>query len=44
MDQILGQMVKAMLYRENLTQKHTHIHSQKEEGKGGIVRELGNQQ
>ena len=24
------QMVKAKLYRQNHTQKHTHIHSQKE--------------
>ena len=24
-------MVKAMLYRQNLTQKHTHTHLQKEE-------------
>ena len=30
-DRILGQMVKAKLYRQNLTQKHTHTHSQKEE-------------
>ena len=30
-DQTLGQMVKAKLYRQNLTQKHTHIHSQKKE-------------
>ena len=29
MDRTLGQMVKAKLYRQNLTQKHTHIHSQK---------------
>ena len=37
MDQILGQMVKAKLYRENLTQKHTHIHSQKRKrGKNNI--------
>ena len=27
----LGQMVKAKLYRQNLTQKHPHPHSQKEE-------------
>ena len=26
----LGQMVKAKLYRQNHTQKHTHTHSQKE--------------
>ena len=30
-DRTLGQMVKAKLYRQNLTQKHTHTHSQKEE-------------
>ena len=30
-------MVKAKLYRQNLTQKHTHTHSQKEEkGKNNI--------
>ena len=26
----LGEMVKAKLYRQNHTQKHTHTHSQKE--------------
>ena len=31
MERTLGQMVKAKLYRQNLTQKHTHTHSQKEE-------------
>ena len=31
MDQTLGEIVKAKLYRQNLTQKHTHILSQKEE-------------
>ena len=31
MDRTLGQMVKAKLYRQNLTQKHKHIHSEKEE-------------
>ena len=31
MERTLGQMVKAKLYRQNLTQKHTHIHSQKDE-------------
>ena len=31
MDRTLGQIVKTKLYRENLTQKNTHIHSQKEE-------------
>ena len=30
-DRILGQMVKAKLYRQNLTQNHIHTHSQKEE-------------
>ena len=30
-DRILGQMVKAKLYRQNLTQRHTHTYSQKEE-------------
>ena len=29
-DRTLGQMVKAKLYRENCTKKHTHTHSQKE--------------
>ena len=29
-DRTLGQMVKAKLYRENHTQKHTHTHSHKE--------------
>ena len=34
MDRILGQMVKAKLDRQSLTQKHTHTHSQKvEKGK-----------
>ena len=28
-DRTLGQMVKAKLYRQNHTQKHTHTHSQK---------------
>ena len=32
-DRTLGQRVKAKLYRQNLTQKHIHIHSQKK-GKG----------
>ena len=31
MDRTLGKMVKAKLYRQNLTQNHTHTHSQKEE-------------
>ena len=30
-DLTLGLMVKAKLYRQNLTQKYTHIHSQKKE-------------
>ena len=30
-DRTLGQMVKAKLYRQNLTKKHTHTHSQKKE-------------
>ena len=34
-DRTLGQMVKAKLYRQNHTQKHTHTHSQKEK-KGKI--------
>ena len=29
-ERTLGQMVKAKLYRQNYTQKHTHSHSQKE--------------
>ena len=29
-DRTLGQMVKAKLYRQNYTKKHTHTHSQKE--------------
>ena len=29
-DRILGQMVKAKLYRQNHIQKHIHTHSQKE--------------
>ena len=29
-NRILGQMVKAKLYRENHTKEHTHTHSQKE--------------
>ena len=28
-DRTLGQMVKAKLYRQNHTKKHTHTHSQK---------------
>ena len=34
-DSTLGQMVKAKLYSQNDTQKHTHTHSQKE--KKGII-------
>ena len=30
-DLTLGLMVKAKLYRQNLTQRHAHIHSQKKE-------------
>ena len=30
MDRNLGHMVKAKLYKQNHTQKHTHTHSQKE--------------
>ena len=29
-NRILGQMVKAKLYRQNHTKEHTHTHSQKE--------------
>ena len=29
-DRTLGQMVKAKLYRQNHTKKHTHTHSQNE--------------
>ena len=29
-DRTLGKMVKAKLFRQNHTQKHTHTHSQKE--------------
>ena len=29
-DRTLGKMVKAKLYRQSHTQKHTHTHSQKE--------------
>ena len=34
-DRTLGQMVKAKLYRQNHTQKHTHTHFQKKK-KGKI--------
>ena len=30
MDRTLGQVLETKLYRENLTQKHTHTPSQKE--------------
>ena len=32
-EKTLGQMVKAKLYRQNHTKKHTHTHSQKEKKK-----------
>ena len=32
-DRTLGKLVKANLYRENHTKKHTHAHSQKEKKK-----------
>ena len=35
-DRTLGQMVKAKLYRQNHTKKHTHTHSQKEKKKKKI--------
>ena len=35
-DRTPGQMVKAKLYRENLTQKPTHTHSQKEKKEKNI--------
>ena len=35
-DRTLGQMVKAKLYRQNHTQKHTHTHSQKEKKEKNI--------
>ena len=38
-DRALGQMVKAKLYRQNHTQKHTHTHSQNvKKGKKYIYR------
>ena len=38
-DRTLGQMVKAKLYRQNHTQKHTHTHSEKaNKGKKYIYR------
>ena len=35
-DRSLGQMVKAKLCRQNDTEKHTHIHSQKEKKEKNI--------
>ena len=35
-DRTLGQMVKANLYRQNHTQKHTDTHSQKEKKEKNI--------
>ena len=35
-DRTLGQMVKAKLYRQNHTKKHTHTHSQKEKKEKSI--------
>ena len=35
-DRTLGQMVKANLYRQNHTKKHTHTQSQKEKKKKNI--------
>ena len=35
-DRTLGQMVKAKLYRQNHTQKHTCTHSQKEKERKNI--------
>ena len=35
-DRTLGEMVKAKLYRQNHTKKHTHTHSQKEKRKKNI--------
>ena len=45
-DRTLGQMVKANLYRQNLTKKHTHTHSQKEKKEEKIyiyIKEESNQ-
>ena len=44
-DRTLGQMVKAKLYRQNHTKKHTHTHSQKEkkEKKIHILKKKSNQ-
>ena len=35
-DRTLGQMVKAKLYRQNHTEKHTHTHSEKEKKEKNI--------
>ena len=35
-DRTLGEMVKAKLYRQNHTKKHTHTYSQKEERKKNV--------
>ena len=35
-DRALRQMVKAKLYRQNHTKKHTHTHSQKEKKEKNI--------
>ena len=35
-DRTLGQMVKAKLYRQKHTKKHTHTHSQKEKKERNI--------
>ena len=37
-DRTLGQMVKAKLYRQNHTKKHTHTHSQKDKKEKKIYR------
>ena len=36
-DRTLGEMVKAKLYRQNHSKKHTHTHSQKEKKEKSIV-------
>ena len=35
-DRTLGQMVKARLYRQNHTKKHTHTHSKREKNENNI--------
>ena len=40
-DRTLRQMVKAKLYRQNHTKKHTHTHSQKEEKENIYIYFLG---